>query len=253
MLVLLLAGFCLAATGCVSNKYATASAIGAQPQAIDVDLGDQPLAVRLNAVIIHHGPGSWKKEAFWDELIVTVTNPTDQPVTLSDARVVDRFGVAQTAGVDPWQTEKLGLAQQKSYERAGVNFALNALGYAAFTYGAVGAGAMVGAAFTSTWSGLATGAIAGLVVVPATAVVIYARNQQKRGIIETEFHRRRLPLPLTLAPGESRRGSLFFPMTVSPRELVLVRSQDGASAEIRLPTPVLTGLHELEGRPAAKK
>lgn len=243
VLILLVAGW-LAGAGCVSKKYAAASAIGAQPTPIDANLGGEPLAVRLNSVIIYHGPGTWKQEAYWDELIVTVSNVSDRPATFGAARLVDHLGSPQTAGDNPWQTEKLSLSQKKRYEKAGVNFALNALGYAAFTYGAVGAGVIVGAVTTSTWSGLAAGATVGLVAVPVTAIVIYARNQNKRGVIENEFHRRRLKLPLTLQPGESQSGSLFFPMTVSPKELVVEWLQDGKAGVTRLVPAALAGLHD---------
>lgn len=56
-------------SGCVSNKYQAASALGAQPQRMDFDLGGTPMKTRLDAVIIYQGPGSWKKSAYWDEFI----------------------------------------------------------------------------------------------------------------------------------------------------------------------------------------
>src|SRR3954470_11695952 len=31
-------------------------------------------AASLSSVIVYEGPGSWKKAAFWDEYVVTVTN-----------------------------------------------------------------------------------------------------------------------------------------------------------------------------------
>ncbi len=242
LLVPALAG--LLATGCVSHRYDTASAVGAQPQVIDAQLGGAPLQATLHAVIVYHGPGSWKRDAYWDELIVSIANPTERTITLVEARLVDRLGQPFVAGTEPWKTEKRGLAQQKLYQHRGVSFALNTVGYVAYAYGAMGAGFLAGAAATSTWAGAATGVAVGLAAVPVTAVVIHHKNQQKRRIIEDEFQRRRCPLPVALGPGETRRASLFFPMTLSPAELVLSWREGGASGESRLPTPGLAGLHE---------
>ena len=238
-----LLGATLFSTGCVSGKYQAASALGAQPQLMNINLDGGPVKSRLDAVIIYQGPGSWKKSAYWDEFMVTFTNLGDEPLTLTAAGLVDYAGALGPAGTDPWQLEKASLAQRDRYTRAGVSFVLNTLGYVAFTYGAAGAGAMIGAAATNTWGGLAAGATVGLVAVPVTAIVVYANNQKHRHLIEGEFSRRRLALPLALAAGETRNGSLFFPMTVSPPSLRLewVRGRDHGTS--LLPLPMLAGLH----------
>ncbi len=245
----LLAGLMLATislTGCISNKYQAASALGAQPQRMDVELGGGPMKTRLDAVIIYQGPGSWKKSAYWDEFLLTFTNGSDEKVTLTAASLADYSGAGVPAGTDPWQLEKASLAQRDRYMRVGVSFALNTIGYAAFTYGAVGAGAFVGAAMTSTWGGMATGAVAGVVAVPVTAIVVYANNQKHKHQIEGEFTRRRVALPLILSPAEAHTGSFFFPMTVSPQALRLEWIKGAERGTIVLPLPMLAGMHVKE-------
>jgi len=237
-------------TGCVSHKYQAASALGAQPQRMDADLGGAPVKVRLDAIIIYQGPGSWKKTAYWDECLVTFINGPDEAITLVGASLVDYAGTIVPAGTDPWQLEKASLAQRDRYLRTGVSFALNTLGYAAFTYGTVGAGVMAGAAMTSTWEGMAVGATVGLVAVPVTAIVVFVNNQKHKHQIENEFSRRRAALPLALAPGETRDGSLFFPMTVSPQSLRLEWVKGGDRGTCVLPLPMLSSLHMKE--PAVK-
>jgi hypothetical protein len=231
-------------TGCVSNKYKAASALGSQPQRIDMPLGGDAVGATLNAVVVYKGPGSWKQEAYWDELLVTLHNRTARDLTITGAAVADRHGARMAAGSDPWALEKASVDQRKRYQSAGVSFALNTVGYAALTYGAVGAGAIVGAALTSSWAGLGAGATVGLAAVPVTAIVVYAKNQKNKHAIEAEFARRRLAFPLVLKPGESRTGSLFFPMSVSPAKLSLDLLADGATSTIDYPTPMLAGLHE---------
>ena len=236
----------LLSTGCVSGKYRAASALGAEPQRMDIDLGGAPVKSRLDAIIIYQGPGSWKKSAYWDEMLVTLTNESTETVALTAASLVDYAGTLVPAGTDPWRLEKDSRAQRDRYTDAGVSFALNTLGYAAFTYGAAGAGMLVGAAVTNTWGGLAAGATLGLVAVPITALAVYANNQKHRHQIEREFSRRRLHLPLALAPGETRQGSFFFPMTVGPRLLRLEWTEGSAHKSSDLPLPMLAGMHRKE-------
>ena len=236
----------LGLTGCVSNKYKAASALGAQPLRIDAALGGAPVGTVLNSVIVYQGPGSWKKSAYWDEFVVTLANHSATGVTVTAARLVDYAGTIVPTGTDPWLLEKASQVQRDRYTKAGVSFALNTLGYAALTYGAVGAGMMVGATVTSTWGGLAAGATVGLVAVPVTAVVVYANNQKHKHQIEAEFTRRRVALPLEIAAGETRTGSFFFPLTVSPQSLRLEWLKGGERSAIVLPLPMLAGLHRPE-------
>lgn len=233
-------------TGCVSSKYQAASALGTRPQEMNINLDGGPVESRLDSIIVYQGPGSWKKSAYWDEFLVTFTNDSDQAVTLTAASLVDYAGTNVSAGMDPWQLEKASRSQRNRYNQAGVNFALNTLGYAALTYGAAGAGMLVGAAMTSTWGGLAAGATVGLAAVPVTAIVVYANNQKHKHQIEKEFSCRRIAMPIALAPDESRNGSLFFPMTVSPASLRLEWARGGDRGFSTLPLPMLAGMHRKE-------
>jgi len=232
--------------GCVSSKYQAASALGDQPQRMDLDLGGGPgLKTRLDTVIIYQGPGSWKKSAYWDEFLVTIVNESEESITLTSASLVDYASASMPAGTDPWLLEKASQVQRDRYTRAGVNFALNTLGYAAFTYGAVGTGVLVGAA-ASGWGGVTAGAVVGLAAMPVTAIVIYANNQRHGHAIEREFNRRRVALPLTLPAGQEHTGSLFFPMTVSPQALRLGWVRGTNSSVSLLPLPMLAGMYRTE-------
>lgn len=53
----------------------------------------------------------------------------------------------------------------------------------------------------------------------------------------------RLPLPLPLALGETRSGSLFYPMVRSPGSLALYWSNETGSATAVLPLEFLQTLH----------
>jgi hypothetical protein len=68
-------------------------------------------------------------------------------------------------------------------------------------------------------------------------------NHHNKQAVMTEFKHRRLPLPLPLAPGETRSGSLFYPMVRSPGSLALYWSNDTGSATAVLPLEFLQTLH----------
>ena len=239
----LLLGTTLFSTGCVSNKYQAASALSAQPNRMDLELGSTPLKTRLDSVIVYQGQGSWKLAAYWDEVMLTMANEGDEPINLNAVSLVDYAGTLVPAGSDPWQLELASRTQRDRYTASGVNFALNTLGYVSFTYGATGAGFFVGAALTSSWGGATTGAVLGLAAVPVTAIAVYANNQKHKRAIEHEFNRRRLALPLTVPTHAARSGSFFFPMTVSPQALRLEWSRGPASGVSLLPLPMLAGMH----------
>jgi hypothetical protein len=72
--------------------------------------------------------------------------------------------------------------------------------------------------------------------------------------MEREFGRRRLALPLVLAPGETRSGSLFFPMVPSPCSLSLRWSDEAGSGDAVLALGFLHDLHvKTPASPAASK
>jgi hypothetical protein len=84
----------------------------------------------------------------------------------------------------------------------------------------VGAGAAtVSAAAGSTAlvsAGMVGAAAATLVVLPAYYLSVLGINHHNKKAVMTEFKRRCLSLPLTLAPSETRTGNLFYPMVRSP-------------------------------------
>ncbi|MBI2498132.1 MAG: hypothetical protein HYV75_09590 [Opitutae bacterium] len=121
-----------------------------------------------------------------------------------------------------------------------------------------GAGAVVlyaGAVTAVSLGGLmagpgAAGAGAGaalLNVIPVVAVVditaVAIMNHQNKEKVVAEFNRRRLPLPLTLAPGESVTGSFFFPMTPGPQRLIIKGQAAESPMELVLELKPLASLH----------
>lgn len=91
------------------------------------------------------------------------------------------------------------------------------------------------------------GALLAANVIPVVAVVnigtVAVLNSRNKRRVVAEFQRRRLPVPWQVGPGDVAHGSWFFPMTPSPRELI-VRGRHGAEEiELRVPLPGLAQLH----------
>jgi hypothetical protein len=68
----------------------------------------------VKAVIVYKGPGSWKKEACWDEYVVTVSNRGGDPLVLTDASLHPNEGEPTKPGDNPWQLEKIGRSWWKT-------------------------------------------------------------------------------------------------------------------------------------------
>jgi hypothetical protein len=238
----LLSGLC----GCVATKYQLAGHRTAPAAMLNRPFPSSgSLEANLLTLVTYHGPGSWKREALWDEYVVALHNGSERPIAVGSATLTDSGGTVVAAGSDPWVLEKQSRALEKRYRTGGEAFA-RAAGPGALI---VGAGAAAAAATTTAgaWTFVAPAAVgaslAALTILPVyygTVVIIDHHNKHR---VMTEFTRRRLPLPLTLAPGETRVGSLFYPMILSPGALVLHCSTESGSPETALPLDFLSGLH----------
>ncbi len=245
-----LAGVVLAAaalglmTGCLSPRYKHASKRTPPAVMLNENFPPGSLQASLNTVIVSGGPGSWKKEAFWDEYVVTFHNSSDQPMQIASVELVDFTGSPIQPGEDPWKLERESKSLAKRYRDAGMTVvrvaAPRALVTAAESSGA--ASAAIGGA------GAATAATASVVALPVYGATVLGINIHNKKSITEEFDRRRVRLPLVLAPGETRTGSVFFPMVPNPQSLAVSWSnesdgRDPHPSESVLPLDFLQGLH----------
>ena len=236
---LLLFSLALLLTGCVSNRYKSARKDTPPPQLLNVTLARSPLEVGLGTLITFNGPGSWKRDAFWDEYVVSLRNPGPVPITVSSLTLVDAAGVGHAPGVKPWDLEKESKSLEQKYLETGLAF----VRYTAPGVLILGAGAGY-ISTVSIFSSAAAGAEAvTLIALPLYYLGVCVINLSNKAAMENEFNHRRLVLPLTLAPGDARSGSLFFPMVPSPRSLNLHWADGPAQGEAVLPLGFLAGLH----------
>ena len=210
-------------SGCVATKYKMAKKNSPPVQLINIAFpASSPLQPTLAALISYGGPGSWKREALWDEYIVTIENHGERPLSIDSAALADSAGTQYAPGSDPWALEKQSKKLEKQYRDHGQAFVRVAGPAVLITgVGAAAAAATAGGGWAIVSPALAGAAVATIVVLPVYYLSVVGINHYNKKAVMTEFRRRRLPLPLTLAPGESRTGSVFYPMVRDPRSLEL--------------------------------
>lgn len=186
------------------------------------------LSASLDALIPPGGEGSWYREAQWDEYIVTIRNPTRQPVQVEAAFLVDPRGVY----VSPESEQEALVERTEKLARE----------YGTVEWAALGLGAV---ALTSTAGLFAAAAAAPVVVVAGPAYWYWRRHvwQKDMKAIERELNERSLPSPMILGANGTITASLFFPLVPSPRELVFHVQQSGKKEQMTISLDSLKGLH----------
>lgn len=241
----------LAQTGCVtSKKYRMAKEDTPPARPLGWTVAVPPAELTLATLIVFKGPGSWKREARWDEYVVVITNKGAEPLVIEAATLIDLLGQPQIPGVDPWQVEKLSYTNWDKYGKNGLKLLAGAGAvaiYVGYAYGVAMTGFMGGATASA-------GAVALVNIIPVVALVdvtaVAFMNHSNKKKVVAEFDRRRLKLPLTIAPGQSVSGSFFFPMTPGPQRLILKGKAGADPLELVLDLKPLAGLHLT---PAEKK
>lgn len=244
LIAALAAGVLCCQTGCLATKYKLAKKDTPPLQHLDLAFPlSPPLHATLAALISYGGPGSWKRQALWDEYIVTLENHGERALVIDTAVLVDSAGTAYASGKEPWGLEKQSKVLEKQYRDRGEAF-MRAAAPGALIVG-MGAATVSAAAGSSVFvsAGVVGAAAATVVVLPVYYLSVLGINHHNKKAVMREFDRRRLQLPLTLAPGETRTGSLFFPMVRNPGSLELLWAGEQGSQTAVLPLGFLQGLH----------
>jgi hypothetical protein len=226
-------------SGCISPRYRMARANIPPAEALGLVFAQPPVELQLNAVIVYKGPGSWKREALWDEYVVTFVNQAQEPLTIAAPMLIDYASASLKPGVDPWVLEKQSKTLEQRYRSAGLAFARNTLPGVAI----LGAGSASVAASGIFSAGAATAATATVIALPVYYIVVLTVNHVNKSAIKAEFDRRRLAWPLVLKPGETRSGSLFYPMVPNPQSLNVQWTSATASGSVIASLQSLRGLH----------
>jgi hypothetical protein len=215
---------------------------------------DTRLDARLAFVIVRNGPGSWAKHADWDEYLLTVGNTGSVPVridsvTVTDARehentpLADRGALVAASKQVTRRYRDAGLTVEAG--RGGAGLVAAGVGAGVLAYGAATAAATTAALGAGGAAGGGAAAAAGgfVLAAPVLLGVGIARlvNNSK---VDNRIEDRATTLPLTIAPGAAAALDLFYPLSPSPRRVVVVYHDGQAIHRLELDTTLaLNGLH----------
>jgi hypothetical protein len=265
----------LASSGCGSMARYRAAENAPPAQLLNRSFSPAPVSASLASVIVYHGPGSWKRDALWDEYVVVAKNPGDVPVTLTAVELEDAAQPARVAGDDPWKLEMESAALARGASPSETEFAKEALPmgfaagfgieYSAFAHWAVSVFRRPSQQDLPFWirerlfapytgaghDWIAFSRSVGYAYAPLLIAEHVIANREDSSDIEADFRMRRFALPFTLAPRQARAGAFFFPMSQNPRALKLRWQRDGESGETQVTLEFLRDVHGPGGRALA--
>jgi len=211
-------------SGCATTRFI---ANPAPPKELKLSGKDQNFEVVLDYIILPNGPGSWVKNALWDEYVLTLRNLSDKDVTAERFRIVDPRGVYVNSGFNPLQLESASRMLANTYQDIGITTAVG-----------VGSEALLLA------GGLAMAPVA-LVALPVYEVCSMGKmfsETQDSEKIGKEFTRRML-VAVDLSGNATVTGSIFFPIIPSPKSLVIEYRMKSETKTLEISLEKLAGLH----------
>jgi TonB family protein len=205
----------LATAGCASKMIQEARVT--EPVRLEVaTAAEAPVRISIEGLIGPNSPGSWTRDAQWEEYVVRIANAGPEPVA------VDRIELESLLPQPAVHTPSLDALRTQT----GVN--LRWLGSAAGVAAAAGytAFAASGALFLSGSFTAAGTAFAAIGPAAAAGAVVYAvANAQQESAdnraIQERLLARAVAVPRALAPGEAASGSAFFAASPGPKRLVV--------------------------------
>ena len=247
-------------TSCVSAKYKMASEDTPPPVPLNVSAEAHSVNALINTVIIFGGPGSWKRDAYWDEYILSITNHGEHPVALTSATLIDFQGNSVVSGDNPWELQDQSRAWVENYS-SGTGGVIIKVGATSLLAGSIVGGSFAAIAASSVTMGagaVSAGAVATLlaggtvIALPVVVISSVLLNVNRKHKIEDEFNRRRLMLPATIPPGQVTQGSLFFRITPGPQRLSLLFTGVDLGFDISVDLKPLSDLY-IDTKPKPKQ
>jgi len=214
---------------------------------------DQQVEAILDWVIVRDGPGTWARNADWDEYLLSVSNLSDQPIQLMQLTVVDSLDTRIEPQLGRKQLVKNSKQTARRYKDSGVRVkagrGVGTMLVAGAVVTAVGIGTATAVAATGLMSGAAAagsaGAAAGglLLLGPALAVggIVRGVNNSK---VNNEIELRQTLLPVEIPAGEKQGLTVFFPLAPSPNVVELIYVDAAGEHSLIIDTSkALDGLH----------
>lgn len=218
-----------------------------------VQANDPSLRASLDWVIVRNGPGSWARNAEWDEFVFHFRNTSAAPVNITSVTVVDSLDTPLSPLVQRKRLIAGSKATVKRYRRsdlkvnAGMGSASLVMAGAAMTAFGVGAAVSTTTASLMGGAGVAAGSAAAMSALmlagPAFAVVGVVRAV-RNSHVSKEIETRHAVLPIAIGASQDREVHLFFPLAPSPQRVDINYADDTGSHSLSMDTrQALAGLH----------
>jgi hypothetical protein len=216
------------------------------------EVSDQKVTATLDWIIVRDGPGTWARNADWDEHLLRVSNQSGQPVHVTGIIVVDSLDTQISPGQGRKQLVKSSKQTTRRYKDSGIKVkagrGAGTMLVAGAAVTAVGAGAAAattyGAAMTGAAAGSAGAAAGGLLLLgPALVVggIVRGVNNSK---VNDQIELRQTTLPIEVLAGEETGLDVFFPFAPSPKRVEVNYSDSAGEHTLVIDTSVaLGGLH----------
>jgi len=239
-----LAAFALAGCGGTKVLKESQPIESTQPLAT---VSDQRVTATLDWVIVRDGPGTWARNANWDEYLLRVSNQSDQPIQVTELVVIDSLNMRIASQPGRKQLGKGSKKTARRYKKSGIKVHAGSGTRTMFVAGATAGGVMAGAAMMSgtAFVGAGGGAVigGGLVLLPALAIGGIVRGVNNSAV-STQIEQRQTILPLDVPAGDELLLDVFFPLAPSPGTVELVYSDITGEHVIVIDTSAaLNGLH----------
>lgn len=229
-----------------------------EPQPVQVaqplaSASDSQLEASLDWVIVRNLPGTWAKNADWDEYLVRVANRSKQSVEITGIAVFDSLGTRLEPEASRKALVKASKQTSRRYKKASTKVMAGRSGVGLFATGAtltvVGGATAAAAAYGSIMAGASSAGAAGVVGTtlflagPAFAIGGIVRSANNSAV-DKEIKKRQTVVPFAVPPGEQPLLDVFFPFAPSPSHLeISYRDVAGAHTLTLDLAEALRGLH----------
>jgi hypothetical protein len=229
--------------GCGGNK------ILKEPQSLELHgplvLGsDSSLAVAFDWVIVRDGPGTWSKNADWDEYLFRAHNLSDREITIKSFVVFDSLETRINSQFNRKDLIRGSKLASKRYKNEGLKLQAGLGGGTLAAAGGATAIAGVSVLSGTLYGGAAAvGAVGVLVAAPILVVagVFRGINTSK---VSQEIENRSSDLPMTLSADGEVALNVFFPLSPSPVRIEVNYSDTDGDHILTIDTAdALSGLH----------
>lgn len=240
----LLAAVCVTFAGCGTAVLKESRPL--ESPGVVAEAKDARILASIETVILRNGPGTWARDAEWDEYLIRIRALSDEAVEIREIVIFDALDQRIKARSDRGDLVDGTREIERRYQQSG-QLVRDREGN---VWGAVGAGVggaaiIVASAAPATIAGAATFFTAGFVAVIAGAH--FAGAAVERMLINAEIKRRHTTLPVTVPSGKEASLDLFFPITpLSGRTQVVYADRHG---EHRLDIGIRAALLELPPPP----